>query len=76
MHDRARMPERERRRQRWHRFVLAWMMGTALWIAAMLIAEAAIRPAPGFAVMAPLVAGVPALGLALGVLVLWWRGQK
>ena len=67
---------RERQRRRWQRFILAWMVGTALWIAGCLIAEAAIRPAPSFYVMAPLVAGVPALGLALGVLVLWWRAGK
>ncbi len=68
--------QREGQRRRWHRFILLWMTGTALWIAAMLIAEAAIRPAPSFYVMAPLVAGVPALGLALGFLVLWLRAGK
>ncbi len=63
------MSEPETRRRRRNRFLLAWMMGTALWLAVMLIAQAAIRPAPGFAVMAPLVAGVPALALAIGLLV-------
>ena len=65
--------ERARERQRWQRFILVWMIGTALWIAAMLIAQAAIRPAPSFYVMAPLVVSVPALGLALGFLLLWRR---
>jgi hypothetical protein len=65
----------DRRRQRRDRFLLLWMIGTALWIAAMLIAEAVIRPAPSFYVMAPLVAGVPSLALALGFLVLWRRGS-
>ncbi len=63
------MSEPEAHRRRRNRFLLAWMMGTALWLAVMLIAQAAIRPAPGFAVMAPLVAGVPALVLAIGLLV-------
>ena len=67
------MLDRERQRRRWQRFILLWMIGTALWIAGCLIAQAAIRPAPGFFVMAPLVAGVPALGFALGFLVLWRR---
>jgi hypothetical protein len=70
------MLQRERQRRRWQRFILSWMVGTALWIAGCLIAEAAIRPAPSFFVMAPLVAGAPALGLALGFLVLWWRAGK
>ena len=68
-----RPPEVERARQRRHRFILVWVLGTALWIAAMLIAEAAIRPAPSFYVMAPLVFGVPALGLGVGYLVFWRR---
>ena len=66
----------ERDRRRWHRFILVWMIGTALWIAACLIAEAMIRPAPSFAVMAPLVAGVPTLALALGFLALRWRAAR
>ncbi len=70
------MLERARRRQRWHRFILLWMIGAALWLATLLIAQAAIRPAPGFAVMAPLVAGVPALALIVGGLVLRWRAPK
>lgn len=60
----------ERARQRRQRFILVWVLGTALWLAAMLIAQAAIRPAPSFYVMAPLVFGIPALGLAVGFLVL------
>jgi membrane protein DedA with SNARE-associated domain len=65
--------ERDRERQRWHRFILAWILGTALWLAAMLITQAAIRPAPSFAVMASLVVSVPAIALAIGFLVLWRR---
>lgn len=64
------------RRQRRDRFVIVWVVGTALWIAAMLIAEAMIRPAPTFDVMAPLVFGVPAAALALGFVVLWWRARR
>lgn len=60
----------ERARQRRSRFIILWVLGTALWLAAMLIAQAAIRPAPSFYVMAPLVCGIPALGLAVGFLVL------
>jgi hypothetical protein len=67
--------ERERERQRWGRFILLWMLGTALWIAAMLITQAAIRPAPSFYVMAPLVVAIPALALGLGFLMLWRRGR-
>jgi len=63
------------RRQRRHRFVIVWVVGSGLWIAAMLIAEATIRPAPEFAVMAPLVFGTPALALAIGFAVLWWRAR-
>jgi hypothetical protein len=65
-------PDARRRR---NRFLIVWMVGTALWLAAMLIAQATIRPAPGFAVMAPLVAGLPALALAIGWFVLWWRAR-
>ena len=61
--------------RRRHRFILVWMIGTALWLAVLLIAQAMIRPAPGFAVMAPLVAGVPALALAIGLAVLRWRAR-
>jgi hypothetical protein len=67
--------ERARERQRWGRFILVWMLGTALWIAAMLITQAAIRPAPSFYVMAPLVVAIPALALGLGFLMLWRRGR-
>jgi hypothetical protein len=63
------------RRQRRHRFLIVWVVGSALWIAAMLIAEATIRPAPEFAVMAPLVFGMPTLALAIGFGVLWWRAR-
>jgi hypothetical protein len=56
-------------RRRRNRFIIVWMVGTALWLAAMLIAQATIRPPPGFAVMAPLVAGVPALALVIGLVV-------
>ena len=68
-HPPANDPERQRR----HRFILVWMLGTALWIAAMLIAEAAIRPAPSFYVMGPLVFGVPTLGFVVGYLMFWRR---
>jgi uncharacterized RDD family membrane protein YckC len=64
------------RRRRRDRFLIVWMIGSALWIAAMLIAEAMIRPAPEFGVMAPLVFGAPALALALGFCVLWWRARR
>jgi uncharacterized RDD family membrane protein YckC len=64
-------PAHDPERQRRHRFILVWMLGTALWIAAMLIAEAAIRPAPGFYVMGPLVFGVPTLGFIVGYLMFW-----
>jgi hypothetical protein len=70
------MTEIDLRRRRRHRFVIVWMVGCALWIAAMLIAEATIRPAPEFAVMAPLVFGVPALALAIGFVVLGWRARR
>lgn len=63
-------------RRRRHRFILLWMMGTALWIALMLIAEAEIRPAPSFDLMAPLVFGVPAAGLVIGLLALRWWARK
>ncbi|MEJ0070806.1 MAG: hypothetical protein WDO24_21085, partial [Pseudomonadota bacterium] len=66
----------DRRRQRRDRFLVIWMIGTALWIAAMLISEAMIRPAPTFYAMAPLVAGGPALALVLGFGVLWWRARS
>ena len=59
------------RRRRRHRFILVWVLGTALWLATMLIAQAAIRPALGFYVMGPLVFGVPALGFAVGYLMFW-----
>jgi len=62
-------------RRRRNRFIIIWMIGTALWLASMLIAQAVIRPPPGFAVMAPLVAGVPALALAIGFAVLRWRDR-
>jgi Kef-type K+ transport system membrane component KefB len=64
------------RRRRRDRFLVVWMVGSALWIAAMLIAEATIRPAPEFAVMAPLVFGAPALALAVGFGVLAWRARR
>jgi len=64
------------RRRRRDRFLIVWMVGSALWIAAMLIAEAMIRPAPDFTVMAPLVFGAPTLALALGFCVLWWRARR
>ncbi len=64
------------RRRRRDRFLIVWMVGSALWIAAMLIAEATIRPAPEFAVMAPLVFGAPALALAVGFGVLAWRARR
>jgi hypothetical protein len=61
--------------RRRNRFIIVWMVGTALWLAAMLIAEATVRPPPGFAVMAPLVAGVPALALVIGLIVVRWRSR-
>jgi len=64
------------RRRRRDRFIIVWMIGTALWIATLLIAQAAIRPPPAFAVLAPLVAGVPALALAIGFGVLRWRRDR
>ena len=67
------LPAPDPARQRRHRFILVWVLGTALWIAAMLIAEAAIRPAPTFYVMGPLVFGVPALGFGVGYLMFWRR---
>ncbi len=70
------MNDRERRRQRWHRFILAWMMGTALWIAVCLIAEAAIRPAPSFYVMAPVLVLIPALAFVLGIAILQRLGRR
>jgi hypothetical protein len=65
----------DRRRQRRDRFLVLWMVGTALWIAAMLITEAMVRPALSFYVMAPLVFGGPTLALVLGFGVLWWRAR-
>jgi hypothetical protein len=62
-------------RRRRNRFIIVWIVGTALWLAAMLIAQAVIRPPPGFDVMASLTAGVPALALVIGFGVLWWRGR-
>lgn len=67
---------RERARRRWHRFILAWMMGSALWLAVLLIAQAAIRPAPEFFVIAPLLIGAPALALVIGVVLLRWRATR
>lgn len=58
------------RTQRRHRFLLAWMLGTALWISTLLIAQTFIRPAPVFAVMAPLAVALPALALILGFVLL------
>ena len=69
------MSEIDDARRRRNRFIIVWMVGTALWLAAMLIAEATIRPPPDFAVMAPLVAGVPALALAIGLIIVQRRSR-
>jgi len=63
-------------RRRWHRFLLAWMMGSALWLAVLLIAQAAIRPAPEFIVIAPLLVGLPALAFVFGVVWLRRRARR
>lgn len=46
-----------------NRLIIGWVMFTALWISAMLIATAWTRPAPSFYVMAPLTLGGPLAAL-------------
>jgi hypothetical protein len=50
-----------------YNLLLLWVIGSALWVAAMLIYTAYTRPAPGFALMGPLTLGVPLAALSLGL---------
>jgi hypothetical protein len=56
------------------RFLVLWMVLSALWLSALLIIEAAIRPAPSFAVMGSLLVGVPGIVLVAGLL--WLRRKR
>lgn len=63
------MAEQDNSRQRRNRFIAVWTVGTALWLSALLIFEALTRPPPPFALVAPLLVGVPAAALAIGLVV-------
>ncbi|MDX2103422.1 MAG: hypothetical protein EAZ99_02985 [Alphaproteobacteria bacterium] len=66
------MTDTDSRRRR-NRFLILWVVGSGLWYALVAILQAAIRPAPGFAVVAPILVGGPLLALAAGLLILRWR---
>ena len=55
------------------RFLVLWMVFSALWLSALLIYTAVTRPAPPFAEMAGLLVGIPALLLVAG---LFWPHRK
>ena len=50
-----------------YNLLLVWILGSALWVALMLIYTAYTRPAPSFAVMGPLTLGVPLAALICGL---------
>lgn len=50
-----------------YNLLLVWILASAVWVALMLIYTAYTRPAPGFALMAPLTVGVPLAALILGL---------
>ncbi len=50
-----------------YNLLLLWVVGSALWVAAMLIYTAYTRPAPSFALMGPLTLGVPLAALIFGL---------
>ncbi len=50
-----------------YNLLLVWILGSALWIALMLIYTAYTRPAPSFAVMGPVTVGVPLVALIFGL---------
>lgn len=56
-----------------NRFLIIWVMFSAFWLAGLCIAQAGIRPAPVFAVMAPLAVGGPLGFLLIGLLILKLR---
>ncbi len=55
-----------------NRLIICWMMASALWIAGFSIYLYPIRPAPGFAFVASLAFGVPALLLVGMIGALGW----
>jgi hypothetical protein len=55
-----------------NRLIICWMMASALWIAGFSIYLYPIRPAPGFAFVASLAFGVPALLLVAMIGALGW----
>lgn len=66
----------ETRRRTRHRFLIAWMMFSAIWLAALLIYTAYTRPAPPFATLAPLAVGIPFIVLLAGLVTLALRRES
>lgn len=58
-----------------NRLIICWMMASALWIAGFSIFLAFITPAPGFAVVAPIAFGVPAVLLIALLVFIFQRGR-
>ncbi len=53
-----------------NRFLILWVVGSGLWYALVAILQAAIRPAPPFILVAPILVGGPLLALAIGLFLL------
>jgi hypothetical protein len=53
--------------RRRNRFLIVWVVGSGLWFALVAILQAAIRPAPPFILVFPILVGGPLLALAIGL---------
>ncbi len=58
------------------RLIISWVMLSAFWLAGFSIYLGFVTPPPGFAVVAPWAAGVPAVMLLVVLLILVWRRLK
>ncbi len=58
------------------RLIISWVMLSALWLTGFSIYLGFITPPPGFAVVAPWAAGVPAVMLLVLLIILVWRRLK
>ncbi len=58
------------------RLIISWVMLSAFWLTGLSIYLGFTTPAPGFAFVAPLAAGIPAVMLVILLAILIWRRVK